>query len=683
MGSPVGPLFVEVAQVLERALGIFERLGDRTGVMSTVIAMAYARYGPVMHLSSSARHLEEIRRVTSRLSELVTESERDRLDLQMLFGVHVYSRAKVVPDLALSRGEDAYRAARLQGDRAIEFLAAGGVAMTLLDLGDVEGAERWLGLAAAAASMALSRGRSIQLETWRGMVRARAGDAAGMRGHLEKAVAMATEGGRASARCEALARIAVEAARLVAREAQGRCRPTRISSISSSDRRPRSRRCCRSCPVTRRGARRPMPRSRRSLSHAAIPPRAAIAGGAAFEALQAGHHEDASLEIIVPAARGVFAGAPPEVQGSVRDFLRATLSRIAQGTADESIRVRWLTGPIGRELVELAGPLDVPDAPSEAAGPRPRPRRDGTPTAAAPDRGSDERGDRRRARHGRSGRRPSPGAPVRPARHLQPRRGDLARLPRARRRGVRLMAIRARVDRHKCIGAGNCITLAPTAFDWLAGDYGKSDVVGADSVDEEVLRAAAFACPTAAVVLEDVSELLPWQLRGKSGPDPSRHEDLHVHRHRRFDEPRRGARRRGVGGDPRAGTTRPSVRSSRPTTARRSPRPATGSSSASTRRTSRWRRRSRSSGASRSIARRRASRPRSGSVSTPPTRHGSAATSTARASTRRPGSRHSAAPATSSPASRRSASRTGHPNPRSATLKGLSGPIEVVNVDWR
>jgi class 3 adenylate cyclase len=80
------------------------------------------------------------------------------------------------------------------------------------------------------------------------------------------------------------------------------------------------------------------------------------------------------------------------------------------------------------------------------------------------------------------------------------------------------MPIRARIDRHKCIGAGNCISLAPTAFDWLAGDFGKSDVVGADSVDEEVLRAAAFSCPTAAVVLEDVAELLPWQLRGKAGP---------------------------------------------------------------------------------------------------------------------------------------------------------------------
>ncbi len=138
LATPVGPLFIESTKVLDRALGIFERLGDRTGVMSTVIAMAYTQYGMVIHLASSARHLEEIRRVTSRLSELVTESERARLDLQMLFGVHVWSRAKVVPDTALSRGEEAYRAAKLQGDRAIEFLAAGGMALSLRELGNVD-----------------------------------------------------------------------------------------------------------------------------------------------------------------------------------------------------------------------------------------------------------------------------------------------------------------------------------------------------------------------------------------------------------------------------------------------------------------------------------------------------------------------------------------------------------------
>ena len=81
------------------------------------------------------------------------------------------------------------------------------------------------------------------------------------------------------------------------------------------------------------------------------------------------------------------------------------------------------------------------------------------------------------------------------------------------------MTIRARIDRHKCIGAGNCITIAPTAFDWLAGDYGKADIVGADSVGEELLREAAIACPTGAVWIEEVEELLPWQLRGTaSGP---------------------------------------------------------------------------------------------------------------------------------------------------------------------
>jgi DNA-binding NarL/FixJ family response regulator len=93
------------------------------------------------------------------------------------------------------------------------------------------------------------------------------------------------------------------------------------------------------------------------------PEAAAAAAGAAIAALQTGLHEDTSLDIILPAARAVFGGAPPEVQASVREHLRATLSRIAQGTADEAIRVRWLQGPIGRELVELAGLADGdPDA---------------------------------------------------------------------------------------------------------------------------------------------------------------------------------------------------------------------------------------------------------------------------------------------------------------------------------
>lgn len=77
--------------------------------------------------------------------------------------------------------------------------------------------------------------------------------------------------------------------------------------------------------------------------------------------------------------------------------------------------------------------------------------------------------------------------------------------------------LRAHIDRHRCIGAGNCITLAPTAFDWVAGDLFKADTVDTDSVEEEMLRAAALSCPTNAIELEEVGDLLPWQLRHRPG----------------------------------------------------------------------------------------------------------------------------------------------------------------------
>ncbi len=50
------------------------------------------------------------------------------------------------------------------------------------------------------------------------------------------------------------------------------------------------------------------------------------------------------------------------MQGMVRGFLRMLLSRIAQGTVDDEMRVRWLRGPVGRVLAELAGPMELPAA---------------------------------------------------------------------------------------------------------------------------------------------------------------------------------------------------------------------------------------------------------------------------------------------------------------------------------
>jgi class 3 adenylate cyclase len=82
--------------------------------------------------------------------------------------------------------------------------------------------------------------------------------------------------------------------------------------------------------------------------------------------------------------------------------------------------------------------------------------------------------------------------------------------------------LNVRVDRHRCVGAGNCITLAPTAFDWFKSQNFKAEVVDATSVDQELLRQAALSCPTQAIVIEDVTELLPWQLRAARPQEPRR-----------------------------------------------------------------------------------------------------------------------------------------------------------------
>jgi DNA-binding NarL/FixJ family response regulator len=197
------------------------------------------------------------------------------------------------------------------------------------------------------------------------MVRAGAGDAVGMRDHLERAVAMATEAGQASARCEALARLAVEAARLIARESTLReTDPALVELVERSAAQVKE-----ALPLLPGhppwGAQADAALATVALARGETAS-AAMVGGAALQALDAAHHEDTSLEILIPAARAVLAGGPSEFQEFVRTYLRTTLSRIAQGTADESVRVRWLTGPLGRELVALAGPLDAPGA--NAAG---------------------------------------------------------------------------------------------------------------------------------------------------------------------------------------------------------------------------------------------------------------------------------------------------------------------------
>src|SRR5204862_2136024 len=46
----------------------------------------------------------------------------------------------------------------------------------------------------------------------------------------------------------------------------------------------------------------------------------------------------------------------------------------------------------------------------------------------------------------------------------------------------------------------------------------KAGVMDPASVEDDLLREAALACPTAAITVEEIQDLLPWQLRGKDAP---------------------------------------------------------------------------------------------------------------------------------------------------------------------
>lgn len=60
------------------------------------------------------------------------------------------------------------------------------------------------------------------------------------------------------------------------------------------------------------------------------------------------------------------------------------------------------------------------------------------------------------------------------------------------------------IDRRRCIGAGTCVVIAPSAFQWRQGDFLKPELADPSTVDEDTLREVAAACPTRAIVLEQV-----------------------------------------------------------------------------------------------------------------------------------------------------------------------------------
>ena len=351
--TAVAPLMHSARTMFEQALEIYEGIGDRRGAMSSIIALAYVSWAADIHFGSGAgRHIEEIRRLSSRMDGMAKESERALAEGQMLYGAHTFARAKIVPDVALFRGEETYRHARKIGDRTLEFLGAGGTAMAHLDLGEVEEAERWLDRAAGAAAESPTPLRARQLESWRGLARGAAGDAEGMRHHLERAIQLATEQGLTAARCEGLAVLALEAARL------GAARTDEDLLSVAEDAANEAKGLIELLPGHAPwGAQAEAALARVALARGEATQAAATAMSA-IGAIMASRHEDTHPEILLPVGEALLAGGSEADIQMGQYFLQMLLAMTAQRTVDEDVRVRWFKGPIGREMVRLAGSME-------------------------------------------------------------------------------------------------------------------------------------------------------------------------------------------------------------------------------------------------------------------------------------------------------------------------------------
>jgi len=236
----------------------------------------------------------------------------------------------------------------------LEFSGAGGAALAHLELGEMGEARMWVDRAAAAAAESPTPLKARQLETLRGMVQAAAGDPEGMRTHLERAVKLATEQGRPAARCESLARLAVEAARLGAQQ----------DDLDLLDLAERSAKEAKQLVELLPGHPPWGAQGDAALAEVALArgdtDQAVEAARSAFAALESAMHEDLYLDVIVPVARTLLtAGTEPERQ-MVGLYLNVMLAMLAQRTFDQEVRVKWFRSPIGRELTSLAGSVQLP-----------------------------------------------------------------------------------------------------------------------------------------------------------------------------------------------------------------------------------------------------------------------------------------------------------------------------------
>jgi DNA-binding NarL/FixJ family response regulator len=172
-----------------------------------------------------------------------------------------------------------------------------------------------------------------------------------MREHFERALQAATDRGRTAARCEILARQALEAARLGAQ--RGDEELLELAERSAGEAKELAPAFVGHQPWSAQAdaALAEVALARGDLTGAAA------AGRAVMGALQEAMREDVYPELLLPTARAVLAAGEEGEQEMARMFLQILLAMTAQRTVDEDVRVRWFRGPIGSEWSRLAGPV--------------------------------------------------------------------------------------------------------------------------------------------------------------------------------------------------------------------------------------------------------------------------------------------------------------------------------------
>ncbi|HEY7583010.1 MAG TPA: AAA family ATPase [Acidimicrobiia bacterium] len=343
MQAPV--MFGKTKELAEEAFKIYEGLGDKRGSMSALILMAYAHVTDPTATGMAGR-MEHIRALHHNRSGEITESQRAKDDSLMLYSIHTYARTNLQPGLALERGREAFDAARALGDRWLEGLVAGGMAMTHLSVGDELQCVAWLERAAGAAVSVASGSMTRRLEMWRGAHAAARNDLGGTVAHFERAAELAglkNLGGR----CQALSTMAFECARIgVTTGEQAALEKGKLAATETL------------ATVDSMSGQLPW----ESEAHAALALVAQATGDlktAAVEAraclqLDGETFLEQYLHALWAAGRILIVNNEPEAASLSAEVI-AALGFVDMSISDPDFKLRWFALPMVRELAEIVG----------------------------------------------------------------------------------------------------------------------------------------------------------------------------------------------------------------------------------------------------------------------------------------------------------------------------------------